>query len=190
MRTLKIGRSEDCQIILEDPQNLISRTHAILRFYPMGTIEIVPMGANKTYINGKEAKNGKAWKVSRKDVISFAHVKDLDWGKVPNPYAKTYKTIASAVLAILFLFVALLLLPHLNRCSTCKDNPTIETFEGGNNNDAVPHLESTDSVSGDGTKPKKVFPPSRKAKGSDTIKKADEVDNAQNEIENKNFQIF
>lgn len=190
MRALKIGRSEDCHIILEDPQNLISRTHAILRFYPLGKMEIVPMGTNKTYINGKEAKNGKAWKVSRKDVISFAHAKDLDWGKVPNPYAKIYKTIASAVFVILFLFVILLLAPHLNRCSTCKDSPTIESFEGGNNNDAVPHLESTDSVSGNETKPKKVFPPSRKSNSSDTIKKIDKADNAQKETENQNVQIF
>lgn len=190
MKVLTIGRSEDCHICIEDPQNLISKKHAILRFYPLGKIEIVPLGRNLTYINGKAVKNEKAWSVSRKDVISFAHVKDLDWDKVPNPYMKIYKTILWAVLAIFFFFLVLLFIPHLNRCSTNNDDSSIESVESGNNDNANPPVEMTDSISGNQTKPKKIFPTSRKTNRSDTIQKSKSVDDDQEEIENKNVQIF
>lgn len=190
MKVLTIGRSEDCHICIEDPQNMISKKHAILRFYPLGKIEIVPLGRNLTYINGKAVKNEKASIVSRKDVISFAHVKDLDWDKVPNPYMKIYKNIISAVLAVLFFFLILLFIPHLNRCSTSNDGSSIESIEGGNNGNAISPVETEDSISGNQTKPKKIFPNSRKTNRSDTIQKSKSVDDNQKEIDNKNFQIF
>ena len=86
MKILTIGRSEDCDVVIDDAQDMVSRKHALLRIYPTGKMELVPCGRNGTYVNGLPVKNDKPKVVTRKDVISFAHVRQLDWSIVPDPY--------------------------------------------------------------------------------------------------------
>lgn len=82
MKVLSIGRGEDCNIIISDM--MVSRRHAILKIYPMGKMEIVDMGQNGTFVNGVKLTPNVAYPVSRKDVVSFAHVRQLDWSQVPG----------------------------------------------------------------------------------------------------------
>lgn len=105
MKILTIGRGDDCDIVLDDNQDLISRKHAMLRIYPFGKMELVSMGRNGTYVNGLPVKSNKPIKVSRKDVISFAHVKQLDWNLVKDPY-RIYYIFALALVVLLLLFTA------------------------------------------------------------------------------------
>lgn len=86
MKVITIGRSEDNYLVLEDNQNMISRQHATLRIYNTGKMEIVSTGTNGTFVNGFRIKPNIPHKVTRKDVISFAHVRQLDWNLIPDPY--------------------------------------------------------------------------------------------------------
>ena len=85
MKIISIGRGEDCDIRLVDENNLISRNHAILRIHSSGKMDIVSSGQNGTFKNGQPIKNGVPVAVTRKDHISFAHERDLDWTMVKNP---------------------------------------------------------------------------------------------------------
>lgn len=102
MKVLTIGRSEDCNIVIDDNQDLISRKHAMLRIYPMGKMELVSMGRNGTFVNGLPIKNNIPIKITRKDIVSFAHVKQLDWTVVPNPY-RVYHISAIIIAALIAL---------------------------------------------------------------------------------------
>lgn len=104
MKVLTIGRSEDCNIVIDDNQDLISRKHAMLRIYPLGKMELVSMGRNGTFVNGLPVKNNIPIKITRKDVVSFAHVKQLDWTLVQNPY-RIYYISAMAIAALLVIFI-------------------------------------------------------------------------------------
>lgn len=104
MKVLTIGRSEDCNIVIDDNQDLISRKHAMLRIYPLGKMELVSMGRNGTFVNGLPVKNNIPIKITRKDVVSFAHVKQLDWTLVQNPY-RIYHISAMAIAALLVIFI-------------------------------------------------------------------------------------
>lgn len=189
MRVLTIGRGEDCNYILDDPQKIISKKHAILRFHPLGKIEIVPLGRNNTYINGQLVPNGKPKVISRNDVISFAHVKDLNWKRIRDPYAKIRKIIFSTLFAICLLFVALLFAPNLKRCSPSNDGADIETIDDGNSGSGSPFIRDTDSASKQDIVPRKVFPSDRKTEKKDTLNNNSE-DNDQKERDKKNIQIF
>lgn len=97
MKILSIGREGDCTIILDD--SMISRHHAILKIHATGKMEIVDMGQNGTFMNGVKLTPNIPYPVSRKDVISFAHVRQLDWSQVPDNF-KRYRYIVLGILGI------------------------------------------------------------------------------------------
>lgn len=104
MKIITIGRGEDCNIILSDP--VISRKHALLKIYPTGKMEIVDMGQNGTYVNGVRLAPNTPYPVTRKDVISFAQVRQLDWKSVPDNMLYI-KYVLAGVAVILVLVLAL-----------------------------------------------------------------------------------
>ena len=100
MKIITIGRDTDCDIMIDDP--VVSRRHALLKLYPSGKVEVVDMSSNGTFVNGMKLKNNVPTPVSKKDIVSFAHVKQLDWKQVPD-LARPYKLAALAVAAIIAL---------------------------------------------------------------------------------------
>ena len=82
MKILTIGRDESCNIVLSD--STVSRRHAILKIHATGKMEIISMGQNGTFVNGVKLKSDTAYPVTRKDVVSFAHVRQLDWNQIPD----------------------------------------------------------------------------------------------------------
>ena len=84
MKSLSIGRDQECDIILSDNSDLISRRHAVLNIYPSGKMTIIDYGKNGTYVNGVRITSEIPVPVTRKDIISFAHTRQLDWEKVPK----------------------------------------------------------------------------------------------------------
>ena len=83
MKVITIGRDESCDIVLDD--GMISRRQAVLRLYPSGRIEIIDYSRNGTMVNGVRLGTEKLTRITRKDAISFAGVKTLDWDTVPDP---------------------------------------------------------------------------------------------------------
>ncbi|CAK7066039.1 MAG: hypothetical protein PARBB_03151 [Parabacteroides distasonis] len=112
MKVITIGRGDDNQIVLEDNQDMISRQHATLRIYETGKMEIVSTGSNGTFVNGFRIKPNMPYKVTRKDVISFAHVRQLDWALVPDPFRLLRYSIVGTVVAALVAIVMVLLWPE------------------------------------------------------------------------------
>ena len=74
-----IGRDPSCDIRIDDATDVISRIHATLKDYGGGRYAIIDQSLNGTYINGMRMASNEEIPVSRKDVVSFAHIRDLDW---------------------------------------------------------------------------------------------------------------
>lgn len=110
MKIISIGREDTCNIILHDPESLISRKHALLKVYWTGKMEIIDMSTNGTYVNGNAIAKNKPYPVTRKDVVSFARVKQLDWSLVPDNL-KLIKIAAAVVVALTIIIVAIALWP-------------------------------------------------------------------------------
>lgn len=101
MKVLSIGRDNACDIILNDEKDLISRRHAILYITSSGKMTLVGQGQNGTYVNGIRINPNIPYPVTRKDTISFAHVKQLDWKLVPNRFALVRMLILVVVIALI-----------------------------------------------------------------------------------------
>lgn len=117
MKIITIGRGDNNDIILHDDNDIISRQHATLRVYDSGKMEIISTGINGTFLNGHPIKPNVPHRVKREDVVSFAHIRQLDWALVPNPLRK-YKLIGGALLA-----VAVIALIAYAISSMTNDNP-------------------------------------------------------------------
>lgn len=79
-----IGRDPSCDIVIVDTTDVVSRVHASLKVKGHGKYVLVDQGRNGTYVNGIKMSPNEEIPVTRKDVISFAHVTDLDWNQIPK----------------------------------------------------------------------------------------------------------
>ena len=98
-----IGRDEGCDIVIPDSTDVISRLHATIRVEANDKIFITDQSKNGTYVNGMKMSSNVEIPVSRKDVVSFAHIYNLDWSLVPKQKSNTIK-----IVAIILLIAALL----------------------------------------------------------------------------------
>ncbi|WP_293711367.1 FHA domain-containing protein [uncultured Parabacteroides sp.] len=183
MKVLSIGRDNACDIILNDEKDLISRRHAILYITSSGKMTLVGQGQNGTYVNGIRINPNIPYPVTRKDIISFAHVKQLDWKLVPNRFALIRALI---LILIIVLVVTGGMLFFINR----DRHPVVNEAS-----DNVPPVEVADdtvpSPQNDSTSAKKVIPqvlPSKEAlkkKKEEEERKAAEAQKKRKEAEKK-----
>ncbi len=101
-----IGRDIQCDIIISDNTDVVSRCHAILEETSHGKYCITDQSRNGTYVNGIKIAPNELVPVTRKDSISFAHVCDLDWSRVPKDYTAVY--VISAIVAVVVVAAVLL----------------------------------------------------------------------------------
>lgn len=87
-----IGRDEGCDIVIQDNTDVISRLHATIRIEPNDKIFLTDQSRNGTYINGMKMSSNVEIPISRKDVVSFAHIRNLDWSLVPKNKSNKLKT--------------------------------------------------------------------------------------------------
>ena len=100
MKTYIIGRQEDCDIVIIDPTQMVSRHHAVLTVSGR-KMTITDQSSNGTYINGIKIAAGAPVPVTRKDVVSFAQAAELNWARIPDPSRKMYTWIAIAAIVLL-----------------------------------------------------------------------------------------
>lgn len=101
-----VGRDEGCDIVIPDSTDIISRLHATIRVESNGKIYITDQSRNGTYVNGMKMSSNVEIPVSRKDVVSFAHIYNLDWSLVPKTQNNTIKIVAIILLIVAFLGLA------------------------------------------------------------------------------------
>lgn len=83
MIKITIGRDSNCDIILHDSSQKISRNHAVVYVYADNIIRIKDISTNGTFVNGRRITTNVETIISRTDKISFANITNLDWSKIP-----------------------------------------------------------------------------------------------------------
>lgn len=123
MKVLSIGREESCDIVINDPTSVVSRKHALLKLYPTGKMEIVDLSTNGTFVNGNMISKNHPYVVKRKDVISFARSKQLDWSLVPN-YQLRLRGALAGVAVVMLIIAGVSLFPSKKEISApCDPEP-------------------------------------------------------------------
>lgn len=118
-----IGRDEGCDIVIPDSTDVISRLHATIRVESNDKIYLIDQSRNGTYVNGMKMSSNVEIPVSRKDVVSFAHIYNLDWSLVPKHKGSALK-IALIILASLIVMtgIAYAVISYYNKPET-NDTP-------------------------------------------------------------------
>ncbi len=136
-----IGRDPSCDIVITDNTDVVSRVHASLKVKGAGKYVLVDQGRNGTYVNGIKMSPNEEIPVTRKDMISFAHVADLDWSKVPKEKSRGMLPALIAFIGIAVVGTALyfVMRPQASAVSEteCEEEPSQAVFETSARNDTV-----------------------------------------------------
>lgn len=146
MKIYTIGRDPSCNISFND--DIISRRHALIKVYATGRMEIVDTSNNGTYINNVRIARNVSVPVTRKDNVSFARARQLDWTLIPDP-RRLYCKIGVALLALILIVGGIVFAAR-----SCSDTEVIDstttTAGGGNDNDAATKGDKAGSSAGNG----------------------------------------
>ena len=133
MKTYSIGRDLNCDIVINDSTDVISRRHALLNITPSGKMTIIDQSSNGTYVNGIRISQNVPVPVTRKDIVSLAHVAKLDWNQVP----KSNQWVKYAIIAGVAVIVVLGVILGVKHMKSDSDN------SGGLTPDTTEQVDST-----------------------------------------------
>jgi len=120
-----IGRDEGCDIVIPDSTDVISRLHATIRVESNDKIFLIDQSRNGTYVNGMKMSSNVEIPVSRKDVVSFAHIYNLDWDLVPKHKGNSIKAILIILAGLIVMTgIAYAVISYLNK-KEAIDTPTV-----------------------------------------------------------------
>lgn len=88
MKRIVIGRGNDCDIIIPDEHDNVSRHHAVISIDFFGRMTLSDTSSNGTFINGIRMLKGASIPVSREDEIQLGGAWIFDWSLVDDPYRK------------------------------------------------------------------------------------------------------
>lgn len=159
MKTYSIGRDLNCDIVINDSTDVISRCHALLNITPSGKMTIIDQSSNGTYVNGIRISQNVPVPVTRKDIVSLAHVAKLDWNQIP----KSYQWINYAVGAVAIVVIVLGLVFGVKYLKSNSDD------NGGTNPETIEKVDSTAIKQKEAAKNDSIKKASEKAR-QDSIK--------------------
>lgn len=164
-----IGRDEGCDIVIPDNTDVISRLHATIRVESNGKVFLTDQSRNGTYVNGMKMSSNVEIPISRKDVVSFAHIYNLDWSLVPKHRnnAKMILIVFFGIIAVVGIAYAVTRFLHRPNVTPLLPNPVEKPF--------IPLVEE-DSVKEESTPKDTVVvvkveeKPKREEEKKDTVK--------------------
>lgn len=89
MKRITVGRGNDCDIVIVDETDNISRHHLVITFNILGKMKVSDTSSNGTFINGTRMLKGTSIPVTTEDKIRLGRNIDLDWNLVKDPYRPT-----------------------------------------------------------------------------------------------------
>lgn len=124
MKTYSIGRDLNCDIVINDSTDVISRRHALLNVTSSGKMTIIDQSSNGTYVNGIRITQNVPVPVTRKDIISLAHVVKLDWNQIPKSDLWMKYTIGAVAAIVVIISIAVGLKSHKTDCDNNDNQKT------------------------------------------------------------------
>lgn len=105
MKKITIGRGRECDVRLSDSTDKVSRRQAVITFSPTGKMMIYDTSSNGTFVNGERVEKPAGKPIKRGDNVNFAHLVDLDWDTVKNPYKPVWIWTSSILVVIIAAFI-------------------------------------------------------------------------------------
>ena len=104
MKRIIIGRGIDCDIVIPDEKDNVSRHHLVISFGLFGKMTISDTSSNGTFVNDRKLLKGASVPVTREDKVRLGSQWTLDWSLVKDPYIATRRILLGiAVFCVLAL---------------------------------------------------------------------------------------
>lgn len=146
MKRLTIGRSNDCDVVIIDETDNISRKHLVISFNFFGKMSVSDTSSNGTFINGTRMLKGATIPVTTNDTIRLGNKIDLDWSLIKDPY----KTVRIVSLIALVMVLAIILClggwQLYNEKIKEKETPKVELISTDIKTDDSWNQDSTNKV--------------------------------------------
>lgn len=101
-----IGRGNDCDIVIPDNKDNVSRHHMVITIDFLGKMKISDTSSNGTFINGIRMLKGATLPVKRSDNIRLGAEWNFDWDTLSDPFATMRKVAMFAAIVIVMAAVA------------------------------------------------------------------------------------
>lgn len=107
MKRITVGRGNDCDIVIVDDTDNISRHHLVISFNLMGKMNVSDTSSNGTFINGTKMLKGVSIPVTVNDKIRLGKNIELDWGLVKDPYKTPRLILIASLITLIILSICL-----------------------------------------------------------------------------------
>ena len=97
MKRIIIGRGIDCDIVIPDEKDNVSRHHLVISFGLLGKMTISDTSSNGTFVNDRKLLKGASVPVTREDKVRLGSQWTLDWSLVKDPYVATRRILLGVV---------------------------------------------------------------------------------------------
>lgn len=101
MKRMIVGRGVDCDIVIPDEKDNVSRHHMVITFNLLGKMKVSDTSTNGTFINGNRMLKGASIPVTAADNIRLGDNWIFDWNLVKDPYKKTRIGILIAIILLI-----------------------------------------------------------------------------------------
>lgn len=98
MKRIVIGRGIDCDIVIPDEKDNVSRHHLVICFGLFGKMTISDTSSNGTFVNDRKMLKGASVPVTREDKVRLGSQWTLDWSLVKDPYVATRRILLGIVI--------------------------------------------------------------------------------------------
>ncbi len=105
MKRITIGRSTDCDIVINDQTDNVSRRHAVITFDLFGRMTLSDTSSNGTFINDQRMLKGASLPVTREDTVRLGKSWILDWKQIGDP-TKSIRRFLFTAAALVFIAIA------------------------------------------------------------------------------------
>lgn len=129
MKRITIGRSTDCDIVINDQTDNVSRRHAVITFDLFGRMTISDTSSNGTFINDQRMLKGASLPVTREDKVRLGKAWILDWNTISDPTKGIRRFLIIAIAAILIAVAGICTYSLVGGDSTGKVNSEIKDKE-------------------------------------------------------------
>lgn len=172
MKKIYIGRGIDCDIRIKDDTDKVSRRQAVIEVSPFGKMRIYDTSTNGTFVNGEPVEKPGGREVKRGDAVDMAHVVNLDWNLVKDPYRSMKISLGVILLALIGLAVYLFVFSDVLTREDVKEPEPQEVVAADSiaDDSAAEASEPSIEVATPSDKDKKKS--SKKSKGADSTSAA------------------
>lgn len=157
MKKITVGRGNDCDIVIPDERDNVSRHHMVISFNLLGKMTISDTSSNGTFINERRMLKGTSIPVTRNDKIRLGDRWNFDWNLVKDPYVTMRKTIIAAASLLVVVIIAAVWLMSAGQAPAPEAAPAapkeyVEQGKGEWNKDSTNKVAPTEMSIPIGTK--------------------------------------